>query len=125
MMFGLFDCVINSCKRETKRSDRLVSSRMRFLCYIHYTFIVIGKVLYSIHGVYTGRDPQIPEIPKKRSTSSECKVRKWVWFGCTAAMCLKRVQSPHGNEIRMGITWRSPRRKGKPWSFFLAHELGN
>lgn len=55
---------------------------MRFLCYIHYTFTVIGKavyfVLYSIHGddgVYTGRDPQIPEIPKKRSRLHlvECK----------------------------------------------------
>lgn len=57
------------CKRETKRNEAivcLVSSGLRFLYYIPtYTFTVIGKVVYSIHGVYTGRDPQIPEIPKK------------------------------------------------------------
>lgn len=57
-------------KRETKRNETiicLVSGRMRFFVLHTYTFIVIGKMLYSTctHDVYTGRDPQIPEIPKK------------------------------------------------------------
>lgn len=61
---------VNEKRNETKRgSDRLGSSGMRFFVLHTYTFTVIGKavyfVLYSIHGVYTGRDPQIPEIPKK------------------------------------------------------------
>lgn len=70
----------------------LVSGRMRFFC----TTYILYSTVYMVF--YTGRDPQIPEIPKKRSTSSECKVQKWIWSGCTAAMCLKRVQSPHGND---------------------------
>lgn len=104
---------VNEKRNETKRgSDCLVSSRMRFLCYIH-------TVLYSIHGVYTGRDPQIPEIPKKRSTSSECKVQKWIWSGCTAAMCLKRVQSPHGNDSNGNNNGEVREEKKNPGAFFL------
>lgn len=46
----LFYCVI-LCKRETKRNEAIVWFLVGcvFLCYIHYTFIVIGKVLYSTY----------------------------------------------------------------------------
>lgn len=119
--YSIVSLIHHLCKREMKRNVEAIVCVLVgcvFLCYIH-------TVQYSIHDnddmvFYTGRDPQIPEIPKKRSTSSECKVQKWIWSGCTAAMCLKRVQSPHGNDSN-GNKWRSPRRKGKSWSFFFGH----
>lgn len=113
--YSIVSLIHHLCKRETKRNVEaiicLVSSGMRFLCYIH-------TVLYSIHGVYTGRDPQIPEIPKKRSRLHlvECKSG----FGLVVLLpCVWNVCKVHTGMIRMGIKWRSPRRKGKPWSFFL------
>lgn len=42
-------------------------------CVVCTTYILY---MYSIHGVYTGRDPQIPEIPKKSGVpqvSVKCK----------------------------------------------------
>lgn len=129
--YSIVSLIHHLCKREMKRN---VEAIVWFLvgcvfCATYITFTVIGKavyfVLYSIHGVYTGRDPQIPEIPKKRSTSSECKVQKWVWSGCTAAMCLKRVQSPHGNDSNGNNNGEVREEKENPGDFFWAHELGN
>lgn len=55
---------VNEKRNETKRgSDCLVSSRMRFLYYIH-------TVLYSIHDMVFTRDGtrKFPKYRKKRST---------------------------------------------------------
>lgn len=61
---------------------------------------------------------KFPKYRKKRSTLSECKVQKWIWFGCTAAMCLKRVQSPHGNDAN-GNNMEKSEKKIKILELFL------
>lgn len=109
---------VNEKRNETKRgSDCLVSGRMRFLYYIH-------TVLYSTvqHTWCFTRDGtrKFPKYRKKRSTSSECKVQKWIWFGCTAAMCLKRVQSPHGNDSN-GNKMEKSEKKRKTLEPFFGH----
>lgn len=62
---------------------------------------------------------KFPKYRKKRSTSSECKVQKWIWSGCTAAMCLKRVQSPHGNDSNGNNNGEVREEKENPGAFFL------
>lgn len=47
-------------------------------------------------------------------------------FGLVVLLpCVWNVCKAHTGMIRMGITWRSPRRKENPGAFFWAHELGN
>lgn len=59
------------CKRETKRN---VEAIVWFLVGCVFCATYRGTVQYSIHDMvfYTGRDPQIPEIPKK------AEYLKWV-----------------------------------------------
>lgn len=111
------------CKRETKRNAEaiicLVSSRLRFLYYIH-------TVLYSIHGVLHGTGPANSRNTEKSGVPQvSVKCKKWVWSGCTAAMCLKRVQSPHGNDSNGNNNGEVREEKENPGAFFWAHELEN
>lgn len=106
------------CKRETKRNVEaiicLVSSRLRFLYYIH-------TVLYSIHGVLHGTGPANSRNTEKSGVPQvSVKCKKWVWSGCTAAMCLKRVQSPHGNDSN-GNKMEKSEKKRKTLELFFGH----
>lgn len=61
--YSIVSLIHHLCKRETKRNVEAIVWFLVgcvFLCYIH-------TVQYSIHDMvfYTGRDPQIPETPKK------------------------------------------------------------
>lgn len=85
---------------------------MRFLCYIH-------TVLYSIHGVLHGTGPANSRNTEK-SGVPQVSVKCKSGFGLVVLLpCVWNVCKVHTGMIRMGIKWRSPRRKGKPWSFFL------
>lgn len=104
------------CKRETKRN---VEAIVWFLvgCVFCATYILYC----TVYMVFT-RDGtrKFPKYRKKRSTSSECKVQKWIWSGCTAAMCLKRVQSPHGNDSN-GNKMEKSEKKRKTLELFFGH----
>lgn len=105
------------CKRETKRNVEAIVWFLVECVFLYY----IHTVLYSIHDMVFTRDGtrKFPKYRKKRSTSSECKVQKWIWSGCTAAMCLKRVQA-HTGMIRMGINGEV-REEKKTLGLFFGH----
>lgn len=104
-------------KRETKRNVEaiicLVSSGLRVLCYIHTVHVQYTWCLYGT-GPANSRNTEKSGVPQ---VSVKCK--KWVWSGCTAAMCLKRVQSPHGNDSNGNNNGEVREEKENPGAFFF------
>lgn len=75
---------------------------------------------WCLHGTgpANSRNTEKSGVPQ---VSVKCK--KWIWSGCTAAMCLKRVQSPHGNDSNGNNNGEVREEKENPGAFFWAHEL--
>lgn len=119
--YSIVSLIHHLCKRETKRN---VEAIVWFLvgCVFCATLHTV-HVQYCLHDMVFTRDGtrKFPKYRKKRSTLSECKVQKWIWSGCTAAMCLKRVQSPHGNDSNGNNNGEVREEKENPGAFFFGH----